>query len=130
MATAIKLTDGFVEMARSEGRVMGRSIAGQVEHWARLGRAMERAAGFDYDRIRAVLAAQASFDDLGADEQTIALAALEAELEQPLAAEREKAFFARLRAAGVPLYGERAAMAAKPRRRPRRRSARAIGGSG
>jgi hypothetical protein len=133
MPTAIKLTDDFVELARGEGRVMGRSIAGQVEHWARLGRALERAPGFDYERIRAVLSAQASFDALGADEQTVALAALEAELEQPLPAEREKAFFARLRARGVPIYGEPRVVAArgarvKPRRRSRRRAAAARGG--
>ncbi|MGH7818273.1 MAG: TA system antitoxin ParD family protein, partial [Candidatus Binatia bacterium] len=53
MPTAIKLSDEIVETARGEGRVMGRSIAGQVEHWARLGRAVERAPGFGYDRVRA-----------------------------------------------------------------------------
>lgn len=55
MPAAIKLSDQFVDLARGEGQVMGRSIAGQVEHWARLGRAVERSPGFAYERVRAVL---------------------------------------------------------------------------
>ena len=128
MPTAIKLTDDFVELARGEGRVMGRSIAGQVEHWARLGRALERAPGFDYERIRAVLSAQASFDGLRADEQSVALAALEAELEKPLPPQREKEFFARLRASGAPIYGERGVLQARSRKRHRPAPARARSG--
>ena len=122
MPTAIKLTDEFVDLARGEGRVMGRSIAGQVEHWARLGRAIERSPGFAYERIRAVLSAQASFDALDADEQAVALAALEAELEKPPSPDRERALFARLRASGAPIHGERGsptprgAMSARGRR--------------
>jgi hypothetical protein len=113
MPTAIKLSDEFVNLARSEGSVMGRSIAGQVEHWARLGRAVERAPGFGYERIRAVLSAQASFDGLESDEQAVALAELERYLED-LPRHRDAAFFERLRAAGAPLHGE---TAATPRRR-------------
>jgi len=105
MPAAIKLSDEFVNLARGEGRVMGRSIAGQVEHWARLGRAVERAPGFGYERIRSVLSAHASFDDLAADEQAVALAELEAYLEA-LPRDHDAGFFAELRAAGVPIHGE------------------------
>jgi len=105
MPSAIKLSDAFVEIARREGRVMGRSIAGQVEHWARLGRAIERAPGFSYDRVHAALAARGSIDDLTADEQAVALAALEEHLEN-LPRDRDAAFFARLRATGAPVHGE------------------------
>lgn len=105
MASAIKLSDTFVEIARNEGRVMGRSIAGQVEHWARLGRAVERAPGFSYDRVHAALSARTSIDDLTADEHAVALAALEDHLEN-LPRDRDAAFFARLRAAGAPVHGE------------------------
>jgi len=105
MPSAVKLGAEFVELARSEGHVMGRSIAGQVEHWARLGRAVERAPGFEYERVRAALSAQASFDDLTADEQAVALAELEEYLEH-LPREPDADFFARLRAAGAPIHGE------------------------
>lgn len=84
---------------------MGRSIAGQVEHWARLGRAVERARGFSYDRIRAALSAQTSLDDLTTDEQAVALAELEDHLEN-LPRDRDTRFFAKLRAAGAPVHGE------------------------
>ena len=105
MPTAIKLSDQFVILARGEGKVMGRSIAGQVEHWARLGRSVERARGFDYARVRAVLAAQASFDDLGEDERAVALTDLEDYLEH-LPRDRDDAFFAKLRGAGALIHGE------------------------
>jgi hypothetical protein len=120
MPAAIKLSDEFVDLARSESRVMGRSIAGQVELWARLGRAVERAPGFDYERIRAVLSARESFDDLAADEQAVALAELEAYLED-LPREGDAAFFAALRAAGAPIHGEtgRSDRKAPPARRRR-----------
>ena len=133
MPAAIKLSDRFVDLARSEGRVMGRSIAGQVEHWARLGRAVERAPGFDYERIRSVLSARASFDDLAADERAVALAELDAYLED-LPREHDAEFFAKLRAAGAPIHGELgrepARSAARARRRTigKPRSARARGG--
>ena len=107
MPTAIKLSDRFVGLARGEGKVMGRSIAGQVEHWARLGRAVERAPGFDYGRVRRALKAEESFDDLRADERAIALVELEEYLEN-LPREQDAPFFAKLRAARVPIHGETA----------------------
>lgn len=105
MSSAIKLSAEFVELARGEGRVMGRSIAGQVEHWARLGRAVERAPGFAYARIHAALSAQTGIDELTPDEQGVALAELEEYLEQ-LPRDRDAPFFAKLRAAGAPVHGE------------------------
>lgn len=104
MPSAIKLSAEFVDLARGEGRVMGRSIAGQVEHWARLGRAVERAPGFAYERIHAALSAQTTIDDLTADEQAVALAELDDYLEH-LPRDRDARFFAELRAAGVPVHG-------------------------
>src|ERR1700675_1686613 len=105
MPSAIKLSPEFVDLARGEGRVMGRSIAGQVEHWARLGRAVERAPGFAYERVHAALSAQTSVDDLTADEQGVALAELEDYLEH-LPRDRDARFFAKLRAAHAPVHGE------------------------
>ncbi len=42
MGQPVKLSDEMVLAARVDGAAMGRSIAGQVEFWASLGRAMER----------------------------------------------------------------------------------------
>jgi len=41
MAQPVKLSDDLVLDARLTGEASERSIAGQVEHWARLGRAVE-----------------------------------------------------------------------------------------
>jgi hypothetical protein len=41
MSQPVKLSDGLVLDARLAGKVFQRSIAGQVEFWARLGRAIE-----------------------------------------------------------------------------------------
>jgi len=41
MSQPVKLSDGLVLDARIRGEAMERSIAGQVEFWARLGKAIE-----------------------------------------------------------------------------------------
>ena len=41
MAQPVKLSDALVQDARVTGEVAERSIAGQIEYWARLGRALE-----------------------------------------------------------------------------------------
>jgi hypothetical protein len=41
MSQPVKLSDALVIDARTAGEVVERSIAGQVEFWARLGRALE-----------------------------------------------------------------------------------------
>jgi len=44
MSQPVKLSDGLVLDARMAAAVMERSIAGQVEFWARLGKALEEVA--------------------------------------------------------------------------------------
>lgn len=41
MATALKLSDELVEIAKPHAAAMHRSIPKQIEHWARLGKAVE-----------------------------------------------------------------------------------------
>ena len=43
MGMPVKLPDDLVQSARAEAQAASRSIAAQVEHWARLGRAAESA---------------------------------------------------------------------------------------
>lgn len=52
---SIKLPADLVDEARREAAVFSRSISGQVEHWARIGKAIEAAPGFTLDRVRAAL---------------------------------------------------------------------------
>ncbi len=41
MSQPVKLSDDLVTDARTTAAIASRSIAGQIEHWARLGRAVE-----------------------------------------------------------------------------------------
>ena len=41
MATALKLSDELVEIAKPHAAAQHRSIPKQIEHWARLGKAVE-----------------------------------------------------------------------------------------
>jgi len=42
MPHAVKLSDALIADARAAAKLEDRSIAGQIEHWARLGRAVEQ----------------------------------------------------------------------------------------
>lgn len=41
MATAVKISDELVEKAKIKSKVYKRSIAGQIEYWARIGQLIE-----------------------------------------------------------------------------------------
>jgi hypothetical protein len=41
MGMPVKLSDELVREARDEARIVNRSITGQIEHWAKLGKAVE-----------------------------------------------------------------------------------------
>jgi hypothetical protein len=73
--TSIKLPSELVDAARQDAITFHRSIGGQVEHWAAIGRALESTPGLTLDRVRAALHGQydatqltdgeaAIFDDL------------------------------------------------------------------
>lgn len=68
---AVRLSEELIGEARNEAAIMSRSITSQVEHWAKLGRAIEQSPGFDYGRVQSALRAQISPDDLAAEEREI-----------------------------------------------------------
>ena len=53
--STVKLPAELVTQARQEAAIFSRSIAGQLEHWAKIGRAVENAPGFTLDRARAAI---------------------------------------------------------------------------
>lgn len=83
MSSALKLHDDIVEAARAEAPLWSRSTTQQVEHWARIGRAIERERLASADRVRAALSAQLEFDALDGDERALVLAALEEQIVTP-----------------------------------------------
>jgi len=66
--TSIKLPAALVDAAREDAVIFSRSIGGQVEHWANLGRAIEATPGFTLDRVRAALGGHYDAAALSADE--------------------------------------------------------------
>jgi hypothetical protein len=54
MPKSIRVSDTMFTQAEREARLMHRSIAAQIEHWADLGRALE-SAGLTVDAVRSAL---------------------------------------------------------------------------
>ena len=55
MATAVRVSEGLVQEARKYSRVDHRSITGQIEHWARIGKCAEENPDLTYDLIKEIL---------------------------------------------------------------------------
>jgi hypothetical protein len=66
---SIKLSSDFVEEARREAEVLHRSVGAQVEHWARLGRAVESTPGVGVPQVRDALQGQLKIEDMTAEER-------------------------------------------------------------
>jgi hypothetical protein len=70
---SLKISTELLDEARREAPIFSRSLAGQIEHWARLGQAVENAQGFTLDRVRAALEGRFSASDLNPSEMEIFL---------------------------------------------------------
>jgi len=95
--SSVKLSADFVEEARSEARQLHRSVAGQIEYWARLGRAAE--AVMPIAKVREALASGIALDDLPAAAQDTLLYDLAANAGVPTP--ESEAFFADRRERGL-----------------------------
>jgi len=63
MAHSVRLSDLFVKQAQSMARVMSRSSASQIEHWAKIGRMVEDNSELTYEFIRDSLIAKAEIEN-------------------------------------------------------------------
>jgi len=55
MATAVRVSEDLVQEARKYSRVDHRSITGQIEHWARIGKCSEENPDLTYNLIKEIL---------------------------------------------------------------------------
>ena len=55
MATAVRISEGLVDEAKKYGRIDHRSLAGQIEHWARMGKCAEENPDLPYSLIKEIL---------------------------------------------------------------------------
>ena len=83
MAQSIKISNTEMDILRDESKTFGRSIAGQAEHWIRIGRAIEQSDHFNYRKIQAVLKGTLSPDHLNRDEQEVFLDGFIEEMKLP-----------------------------------------------
>ena len=102
MPSAVKLSTELVESARRESRLWSRSMTQQIEHWARIGRSIERSDAISVERIRAALSAELELDALDAEERAAATGQLEGLVFRPGG---DADLARRLRDEGVPLSG-------------------------
>ncbi|ODU68439.1 MAG: hypothetical protein BGN95_00370 [Sphingomonas sp. 66-10] len=98
MAQSIKLADDIMKIVRRESELQSRSVAGQVAHWVRIGRAIEKSGNFDHARITAALSGQIDTIELTSEEKDVWLDSFVEKMGQ--AAPDEEAWFARRRQLG------------------------------
>ncbi len=55
MATAVRVSEDLVKEARKYSKIDHRSITGQIEHWARIGKCAEENPDLTYDLIKEIL---------------------------------------------------------------------------
>jgi hypothetical protein len=77
------LDSGLIEDARREAELLHRSLSGQIEHWARLGRAIENAEGVSIARVHAALEGRLKIDEFSEPEQDAFFAELGSVFEAP-----------------------------------------------
>jgi hypothetical protein len=95
----VKLSDEVMALVRRESVRQSRSVAGQITHWLRIGRAIEQSGRFDYRRISAALAASLPPEELTDEEFEVWLDAFSARTAEP--GEAEKTFFDRRQELGL-----------------------------
>jgi len=62
MATAIRVSGELVKEARIYSKVDKRSITGQIEHWARIGKCSEENPDLTYNAIKDILVGVAELE--------------------------------------------------------------------
>lgn len=67
MATAVRISEKLVGEAKRFGRIDHRSLAGQIEHWARMGKCAEENPDLPYSLIKEILI---GLDELEENEKT------------------------------------------------------------
>lgn len=58
MVMSVDLSESIVSEAKTVSKVLNRSIAGQIEHWVKIGRIAEENPDLTYEFIKNILIAQ------------------------------------------------------------------------
>lgn len=71
MPQSVKLADDIMAPVRNEAELKSRSLAGQIAHWIKIGRAVERSGVYDEARMRDVLAGKYDTTHLTEEEDAV-----------------------------------------------------------
>ncbi|NCO35263.1 MAG: hypothetical protein AUJ92_05030 [Armatimonadetes bacterium CG2_30_59_28] len=63
MATAVRISDRLAREARLVSNVDDRSVTGQIEHWARIGKCAEENPDLTYKMIKKILTGIGELDE-------------------------------------------------------------------
>lgn len=63
MSTAIRISDKLVRKARVKSAVENRSITGQIEYWAKIGKCAEENPGLSFNLIKEILTGMEELDE-------------------------------------------------------------------
>jgi len=55
MSTAVRISEKLIDDAKVFSKVESRSITGQIEHWARIGKISEENPGLTFNLIKEIL---------------------------------------------------------------------------
>ncbi|SMX48728.1 TA system antitoxin ParD family protein [Maliponia aquimaris] len=89
MAQSVKLADEVMALVRREADLHSRSVAGQITHWLRIGRAIEQSGAYDHARITAALEGRLDTTSLTEEEETAWLDAFTDKMAAPSRAEED-----------------------------------------
>ena len=62
MPTAVRISDELLNEAKKFSKIDHRSLTGQIEHWARVGKCAEENPDLTYDLIKEILIGIAELD--------------------------------------------------------------------
>jgi hypothetical protein len=62
MATAVRVSEELVTEAKKFSRIDHRSVAGQIDHWARMGKCVEENPDLTYALIKEILIGMAELE--------------------------------------------------------------------
>jgi len=99
MAQSVKLSDDIMKIVRRESALQSRSVAGQITHWLRIGRAIEKGGSFDHARITAALAGEMGTTALTDEEKDVWIDGFVEKMGRP--GPDENAYFERRRRLGL-----------------------------
>lgn len=96
-----RVSQDLFDAARAAGHVHSRSATQQLDHWARIGRALETSPSVTHDAVARVLSGQASYDELSGQSQAVVRASWDDQISRRIASLN---FADELGAAGKPWY--------------------------